>query len=224
MLNSIFFNTSTSIDWKSFMLCTLVSLVLGGFVSLYYMYKTSYTKGFACTLTLLPAMVCVVIMLVNGNLGAGVATMGAFSLVRFRSVPGTAKDISCVFLTMAIGLACGMGYLGVAVLFTAMILLAGFLISSSGLFEVRKNERILKITIPEHLNYNDVFEDIFLKYTKSHELISVKTSAMGSLYKCEYQIFLNQIQLEKEMIDELRVRNGNLEISCCKIKAGKDEL
>ena len=216
--------SASSIGISEFLICIGVSLLLGTLVSFYYMYKNIYTKGFACTLVLLPAMVSVVIMLVNGNLGAGVATMGAFSLVRFRSIAGNAKDISCIFLSMAIGLACGMGYVVIAALFTVLLVLVGIMLSASGFGGMKKSERLLKITIPEHLDYSAIFDDLFAKYTSSYELIQVKTSHMGSLYKCEYHITLKDLSKEKDMIDEMRVRNGNLEISCGKITTGKEEL
>lgn len=224
MFESLFVSSTTVFDMTSFLICTGTALLLGVAVALFYMYKNIYTKGFILSLVLLPAMVCVVIMLVNGNLGAGVAVMGAFSLVRFRSVPGNALDISVIFLSMAIGLATGMGYVGIAALFTFVILLAGMMVRMSPFGNENPCERILKITIPEQLNYNEIFDDIFEKYTKSCELIHVKTTHMGSLYKCDYHIRLKAIGSEKDMIDEIRVRNGNLEISCGKVTAGKEEL
>lgn len=225
-MNDIFGSilTGSTVGITQFLLCTLAAVFLGVLVSLYYMYKNIYTKGFACTLVLLPAMVSVVIMLVNGNLGAGIATMGAFSLIRFRSIAGNAKDISCVFLSMAIGLACGMGYVMIAVVFTVLIVFIGILLSASRFGNMKQSEKLLKITIPEHLDYSTIFDDLFEKYTTSSELIQVKTIHMGSLYKCEYHITLKDLSKEKEMIDEMRTRNGNLEISCGKITMGKEEL
>lgn len=198
-----------------FLLCLGVSLVLGLIVALSYMFRTRYTKSFVVTLALLPAVVCVVIMMVNGNVGAGVAVAGAFSLVRFRSVPGTAKEICALFLAMGIGLITGMGYLGFAALFTVVMCMV-FGVYNALDMGTRKNAAVYKtlnVTIPEDLDYSDVFADIFAEYTESHSLIRVKTTNMGSLFRLTYQITLKDAAKEKEMIDNLRCRNGNLEIS-----------
>lgn len=198
-----------------FLLCVGISLVLGLLISFSYMYKTRYTKSFVITLALLPAVVCVVIMMVNGNVGAGVAVAGAFSLVRFRSVPGTAKEIGTIFLAMGAGLIAGMGYLGYAVLFT-LLLCVVFVIYAHCNFGQKKNSclyKTLTITIPEDLNYTEVFDEIFDKYTSSNELVNVKTTNMGSLFRLTYDIVLKDISTEKDLIDALRCRNGNLEIS-----------
>ena len=171
------------------------------------------TKSYALTLILIPAIVQMVIMLVNGNIGTGVAVMGAFNLVRFRSAPGSARDICAIFLGMATGLACGTEHLLAAIIFTFIICAADLLYEKLG-FGKESGEKHLKITIPESLDYNDVFDDIFEKYTKSSTLEEVKTTNMGSLYKLEYAIVLKNPEDEKKMIDEIRTRNGNLEISC----------
>ena len=154
-------------------------------------------------------------MLVNGNIGAGIAVAGAFSLVRFRSAPGTAKEIVIIFISTAAGLALGMGYIAYAVVFMALSGLSLFLLTKFSIFE-KKNadcDKLLKITIPESLDYENVFGDLFVKYTKECKLVQVKSVNMGSMFKLTYAITLNTIQEEKEFIDELRVRNGNLEIS-----------
>lgn len=199
----------------NFMLCLAFSLVLGIIIALAYTYKSKYTKSFVITLALLPAVVCVVIMLVNGNVGTGVAVAGAFSLVRFRSVPGTAKDICVLFLTMCSGLIAGMGYLGFSALFTVVMCII-FIIYNKFDFGLKKNSAIYKtlnITIPEDLDYTGIFNDIFDKYTKEYELIRVKTTNMGSMFKLTYNVTLIDEYVEKSMIDDLRCRNGNLEIS-----------
>ena len=202
------------ISATDFLLCLGFSLVLGLVMAFAYMYRTRYTKSFVVTLALLPAVVCVVIMLVNGNVGTGVAVAGAFSLVRFRSVPGTAKEICTLFLAMGAGLIAGMGYLGFAVLFT-VVMCAAFLLYSRLDFGAQKNAAAYKsftITIPEDLDYTGAFDDIFQEYTTAHTLVSVKTTNMGSLFRLTYQITLRDPAREKEMIDKLRCRNGNLEI------------
>jgi hypothetical protein len=178
------------------------------------------------TLALLPAVVSVVIMMVNGNVGAGVAVAGAFSLVRFRSVPGTAREIGTLFLAMAAGLICGMGYLGYAVLFSVVMGAAMMLLSRFDFGGVRGSftEKVLRITIPEDLNYNEIFDDIFAQYTTQCDVLSVKTTNMGSLFRLQYQITLRDDSKEKEFIDALRCRNGNLEISIARQEATQYEL
>lgn len=206
---------TTLISVPNFLLCIGVSLILGLLIALSYMYKTRYTRSFVVTLALLPAVVCIVIMMVNGNVGAGVAVAGAFSLVRFRSVPGTAKEIGTLFLAMSAGLIAGMGYLGYAALFT-LVLCAVFLLYSTLDLGVRKKASVYKtltITIPEDLDYSNVFEEILNEYTSSYELVQVKTTNMGSMFRLTYDIVLKKSEIEKEMIDKLRCRNGNLEIT-----------
>ena len=178
------------------------------------------------TLALLPAVVCVVIMLVNGNVGTGVAVAGAFSLVRFRSVPGTAKEICALFLAMGSGLIAGMGYLGFAVLFT-VVMCAMFLLYNRLDLGAKRNAAAYKtvtITIPEDLDYTGVFEDIFESYTISHELVCVKTTNIGSLFRLTYQVTLRDVRREKEMIDKIRCRNGNLEIAVSRQETAMAEL
>lgn len=217
---------TTVIRVSDFLLCLGTSLVLGLVMAFCYMYRTRYTKSFVVTLSLLPAVVCIVIMMVNGNVGAGVAVAGAFSLVRFRSVPGTAKEIGTLFLAMGAGLIAGMGYLGFAALFT-VVMCAVFMLYSMLDFGTKKNASIYKtlhITIPENLDYTGVFDEIFADYTTSCELACVKTTNMGSLFKLTYHIALRDINKEKEMIDKLRCRNGNLEITVSKQETIVTEL
>ena len=214
------------ISVTDFLLCLGCSLVLGLVMAFAYMYRTRYTKSFVITLALLPAVVCVVIMLVNGNVGTGVAVAGAFSLVRFRSVPGTAKEICTLFLAMGAGLIAGMGYLGFAVLFT-VIMCVIFVLYNCLDFGSKKNAATFKtfnITIPEDLDYTGVFDDIFAEFTRSHDLIRVKTTNMGSMFKLTYNVELTDATREKEMIDKLRCRNGNLEIAVSKQETVGTEL
>lgn len=220
MLNNLFkgvFDTSlqTVISPLNFLLCVGTALVIGLLLAFVYTYKNKYTQSFVVTLSLLPAIVCVVIMMVNGNIGAGVAVAGSFSLVRFRSVPGTAKEIGAIFLAMGAGLITGMGYLGYGVLFTLILGLINLLYVRIGLGEEKHShlEKTMDITIPEDLNYTDIFDDLFEKYTSSYELIRVRTTNMGSLFKLTYNLTLNNADDEKKFIDDLRCRNGNLEIS-----------
>lgn len=220
-LASNFFNgifdegLTSSVTIGDFLSCIGVALVIGIFLALVYTFKSKYTKSFVLTLSMLPAVVCVVIMMVNGNVGAGVAVAGAFNLVRFRSVPGTAKDIGTIFLAMCSGIIVGMGYIGYAIVFTAV--LGGFMLlgSALGLGTKQKNtsERVLRITIPEDLDYTEIFDDIFENFTSSHEMQRVKTTNMGSMFRLTYNVKLKDAKDEKKFIDEIRCRNGNLEVS-----------
>ena len=225
MLNTLFASViTTTVNWQAILLCTLSSLILGIAATGIYCYKNMYTKSFVVTLALLPAMVQIVIMLVNGNLGAGVAVMGAFSLVRFRSVPGSAREIGSLFFAMALGLATGMGYIGYAVLFLIIVGIANLVLYSTNFASPRYVDRELKITIPESLDYDGLFDDLFQKYTAQHELLRVRTTNMGSLYELCYLIRLNDRQISKAFLDDIRCRNGNLNIVCGKISTVRDEL
>jgi len=195
-----------------FLLCLLAALIAGVVLALAYTYKTKYTKSFLMTICILPAVVCAVIMMVNGNIGTGVAVAGAFSLVRFRSAPGSAKEICTIFIAMGAGLISGMGYLAYAVLFSMLLSAIMVVFKSIKIGRVKENTKSLLITIPEDLNYDDAFDEILKKYTRSYELVNVKTSNLGSLFKLKYLIDFRGGVSEKEMIDELRTRNGNLEI------------
>lgn len=216
----------TVIAVPDFLVCIGVSLLIGVFLALVYTYKSRYTKSFVVTLAILPAVVCVVIMMVNGNVGTGVAVAGAFSLVRFRSAPGTAKEIGTIFLAMGAGLIAGMGYLGYAVLFSLLLGFVMLFYQKIGLGETRQaaREKTLHITIPEDLDYTEVFDDLLEKYTSAAEEVSVKTTNMGSLFKLTYQITLKNVMEEKELIDALRCRNGNLEVSITRQEAAVYEL
>ena len=212
-----------TITGTAFLLATLCSLVIGVFIAFMYTIKNSYSKSYIITLALLPAIVQVVIMLVNGNIGAGVAVAGAFSLVRFRSAPGSGKEITSIFLAMAVGLATGMGYIGIAAIFAAIITIANLILSNVSFGNGANEEKTLKITVPEGLDFEGIFDDIFARYTTKADLVEVKTSGMGSLYKLNYSVVLRSKASTKGMIDEMRQRNGNLEISCSRPVAVKSE-
>lgn len=214
------------ISLSNFLLCVCSALIIGLILSAFYMYRTRYTKSFVATLALLPAVVCVVIMMVNGNVGTGVAVAGAFSLIRFRSVPGSAKEIGAIFLAMGTGLIVGMGYLGYAFLCAIVLGFASALYNRFDFGAQKKTKlyKTLHITIPEDLDYTDVFEPILKKYTSSCELTQVRTTNMGSLFRLTYNLTLNNAEKEKEMIDKLRCRNGNLEISISKQETAVSEL
>ena len=213
--NGIFNSTAPMITVWQFLICLAASVVIGLILALSYMFRTRYTKSFVITLALLPAVVCVVIMMVNGNVGTGVAVAGAFSLVRFRSVPGTAREIAMLFLAMGSGLIAGMGYIGFAFLFTILLCVISIVYNCID-FGTRKNAaryKTFRITIPEDLDYTGVFEEVFAKYTRSCSLTRVKTTNMGSMFRLTYDVILIDPTKEKELIDLLRQRNGNLEIT-----------
>lgn len=211
MLNSIL---SSGLTVSSFFICTAVSLVLGVATALLSGFRARTTKSFAITLAVLPAVVQVVLMLVNGNLGAGVAVAGAFSLVRFRSAPGNAREIAAIFLAMALGLATGMGYVVLALVFFAVVAAVFVLLTLCHFGGNTAGERTLKITIPENIDYEGVFDDLLARYTKEYTLDKVKTTNMGSLFELHYRVVFRDAGVPKAFLDELRCRNGNLPIVC----------
>jgi uncharacterized membrane protein YhiD involved in acid resistance len=222
VLDTIIVSGGASIT--TFLLCTAASIVLGVLASLVYMFRNTYTKSFVITIVLMPVIVQMVIMLVNGNVGTGVAVMGAFSLVRFRSVAGSAREIAAIFLSMALGIATGMGYLGMAAIAIIVIGLVQIVLVVTPYGEKGGGTKQLKITIPESLDYSGIFDDLFEKYSKKTELVNVKTTNMGSLYELRYHVNLRDATQEKAFIDDLRCRNGNLNISCGRIPESKEQL
>lgn len=205
---------ASGLDAATSLICTGTSLALGILAAVLYRLGTKrYSKSLAITLIVLPVLVQTVIMMVNGSVGAGLAVMGAFSLVRFRSAPGSAKDISFIFYAMCIGLATGMGYIAFAVLLAVIVGAALAILSFIPAFKSDRKRKLLRITIPEDMNYTDAFTDIFDEYLTSNELVSVKTTAMGTLFDLRYEIVEKDASREKELIDKLRTRNGNLTIS-----------
>ncbi|MGN0298047.1 MAG: DUF4956 domain-containing protein [Lachnospiraceae bacterium] len=212
MLSDLFMNSVvTEFTLGGYLICLLASLILGSVIAFSFSYHQHISRSFQLALFLLPAIVQTVIMMVNGNVGTGVAVAGAFSLVRFRSVPGSAREITAIFLAMATGLATAMGYLGVAVLFVLIICIILLVITHLEK-KTQSNLLELKITIPESLNYVHAFDEVFEQYTLCHELLSAKTTNMGSLYKLHYRIALKKQEEEQDFINALRCRNGNLEI------------
>lgn len=225
LLDSMLVRTAEgAVTAGSLLLCTAASLILGLICALVYMHRHTYTKSFVITLALLPVTVQAIIMLVNGNLGTGVAIMGAFGLVRFRSVPGTAREIGSIFIAMAVGLATGMGYIVFAALFMVIVGGAMLLLNMSRFGEPSATERDLKISIPENLDYEGMFDDLFQTYTNGAELLRVRTTNMGSLYELTFRIQLKGATIQKEFLDQLRCRNGNLTIQCGRPANGNDAL
>lgn len=239
MLNNLLTTAATdttttalsAVSNKEFLICSLTSLGLGLIIAGAFSLaskcakgKAKKSKGFAITLALLPVIVQVVIMLVNGNVGTGVAVMGAFGLVRFRSAPGTAEDICAIFLAMAVGLATGTDQLAIAAMLAVGVSIIYLIYTFLPFGNKQTRARQLIVTIPESLNYDGAFDDIFDNYTASHELVSVKTTNMGSLFKLKYEVMFENSSDEKKLIDELRTRNGNLEIMCARIAEDNTQM
>lgn len=224
VFSSVLDGTESSVSVGNFFLCLGVALLIGAFFAGVYAFRSHATKSFLETLGVLPAVVCMVILVVNGNIGAGVAVAGAFSLVRFRSLPGTAMEIVMIFLAMAAGIVVGMGYLLYAAMFAAVLGIVVLLCRFIHFPTKKEARKMLVITIPEDLNYNDLFEDIFATYLSEVKVASVKTAQMGSVFKITYNVLEKDVTQEKKMIDELRVRNGNLEISVSDLVTTETEL
>lgn len=209
---------------EEFMICALASIALGLVMALVASKQDKCSKGFLTALVLLPFTVQVVIMMVNGNVGTGLAVMGAFSLVRFRSAPGSAKENSTIFTAMAIGLATSGGYIGIAIVFTLMVSIVMVIFNKIPYGEKENLERSLKITMPEDLDYEEVFNQIFDDYTKKSKLVRIKSTNMGSLYELSYEIELKEDVHVKAMLDEIRCRNGNLNIVCGRLQTAVSDL
>ncbi|MBR3397605.1 MAG: DUF4956 domain-containing protein [Lachnospiraceae bacterium] len=229
MLNTVFesvFTAAGGFTAGTFLICVGSAVVLGLIIAAVHIKTTHTSTSYAVTLAILPAIVAVVIMMVNGNLGAGIAVAGAFSLVRFRSAPGSAKEIASIFLAMATGLACGMGYPAFGLIFAVILCLLIVILNALHFGEKRfeEAEKILKITIPEDLNFTNLFDDLFEKYTRKSRLLNIKTINLGSLNRLTYNIVLKDTLSEKDFIDDLRCRNGNLEIVLTDSAAAATEL
>ena len=220
LFDSILYGNMITVDL--YLICLLAAGLCGVLTALAASFRSHASKSFLTSLILLPMIVCTVIAMVNGNIGTGVAVMGAFSLIRFRSVPGKARDIVVIFLSMTAGLACAGGYVGIAVLFTLIVGLGMVIVSLIPMGSERSMD--LHITIPESLRYADEFNDLFNKYLKAHRLLQAKTTNMGSLYKLHYRVEMKDAKQSQAFIDELRCRNGNLEIALCEVLNALEEL
>lgn len=212
MFNTIFDNTTTGLSIQTVMICAAVAIGLGIVVALTHMRTSRTTKSFTITLATLPLLVMAVMIMINGNLGTSIAILGAFSLIRFRSIQGDAKELLSVFFVMMIGLALGMGHVLFAVVITAVAVAVILVFSKTHFLEPNSYNRSLKIVIPEDLDYDEVFNDIFKKYCKKTELVRTKTMNMGSLYKLTYDVTLKKGVKEKAFLDEIRVKNCNLKV------------
>ena len=219
MFNTIFDTTASGLDIPSALIAAGVALLLGIALAITHAKTTQTTKGMMVTLAVLPVLVMAVMIMINGNLGTSIAILGAFSLIRFRSLEGRAKDLLAIFAAMMIGLACGMGHVLFGTVIMAIYVLAVIILTFTPILEPDHHERVLKIIIPEDLDYEDVFADIFKKYTSRSRLVRMKTMNMGSLYKLTYDVRIRHGVKEKEFLDEIRVKNCNLKIllsePCC---------
>lgn len=224
MFESVMKTATGVVSPQNMFICMATALVLGVIISVVYMLSGPYTKSYVITLVLLPVMVQTVIILVNGNLGAGVAVMGAFNLVRFRSIPGTSREISGIFFAMILGLATGMGYIGYAVIIAVAISIFLVVMGKTKFGEADGKERHLKILIPEDLDYTTVFDDVMEEYTTKAILERVRTTNLGSMYELNYVVNLKDLKQEKKFIDELRCRNGNLNIILGRVVSYREEM
>ena len=212
MFNSIFDSNATGQSITTVLICAAVALALGIILAFTHLKTSRTTKGFLTTLATLPVLVMAVMIMINGNLGTSIAILGAFSLIRFRSLQGEAKELLSIFFAMMIGLACGMGHVLFATIMTIISVFAILLFSFTHFLEPNKKDRVLKIVVPEDLDYEEVFTEIFQKYCSRADLVRMKTMNMGSLYKLTYDVTLKAGIKEKDFLDEIRVKNCNLKV------------
>lgn len=212
MFNSIFDASTTGLEISTALIAAAVALVLGIVLAISHSKTSQTTKGMMITLAILPVLVMAVMIMINGNLGTSIAILGAFSLIRFRSIAGRANDLLAIFAAMMIGLACGMGHVLFATVIMIIYVIATLLFTHTNFLEPDRHERVLKIVIPEDLDYEEVFADIFRKYTSRTRLVRMKTMNMGSLYKLTYDVKIKRGVKEKEFLDEIRVKNCNLKV------------
>ncbi len=219
MFNTIFDTSTVGLEIGTALIAAGAAIVLGLALAITHMKTSQTTKGFLITLATLPLLVMAVMIMINGNLGTSIAILGAFSLIRFRSLQGRAKDLLAIFFAMMIGLACGMGHILFGAIITVIAIIAILLFSYTHFLEPDRHERVLKVVIPEDLDYEEVFADVFKKYTSRSHLVKMKTINMGSLYKLTYDVKLKHNVKEKEFLDEIRVKNCNLKVllsePCC---------
>ncbi len=226
MFNNIFSSilSGSTFSGSEFVIITIAAFLCGLIIAGSYMIKNRYSKSFVTTLVLLPTIVELVIILVNGNLGAGVAVAGAFSLVRFRSAPGRGQEITGIFLAMATGLAAGMGYVGIALIFSLVVSGVNLLLKLLHFGAENKGVKLLKIAVPENLDYENRFDDVFHKYLKEYSYDDVRTTNMGSLYKLTLSVVMKDNASSREFLDELRTLNGNLDISLGRMVEAQEAL
>lgn len=214
----------TTIEPWMFFVCIGVAIALGLVAAFCYMFKNRYSKTLVITIAILPPIVCVLIMLVSGSLGAAVAVGGVFALTRFRSAQGSAREISQIFLAMAVGLVTGLGCIYIAIILVVIIEAMTMIFALTKFGESSPKRRTLKVSVPEELDYTEIFDDLFDKYTTRSELVKVKLKNLGTIFQLTYDINLKDVKEEKKFIDEIRVRNANLDVICSRTVTGADEL
>ncbi|WP_256759440.1 DUF4956 domain-containing protein [Cohnella sp. WQ 127256] len=217
MIESIFASTTSSeLTLSTAVLTIVISIALGALISFTYMKTqtgTGYTQSFALTMIVLPTIVAIIILLIGSNIARAFSLAGAFSIIRFRSAPGDPKDIAFVLFTMAAGLACGVGSFGYAILFTVCLCLLMFFLKVINFGAKKAAQKMLKITIPENLGYEEAFDEIFKQFKINYELRKVRTTELGSLYELVYVVTIDHLTNQKEFLDAIRCRNGNLDIT-----------
>ncbi len=214
MFNSIFDTSTTGMEIQTALIAAGAALLMGLVLAIAHRFTVNNTtKGFLVTLTILPLLVMAVMVMINGNLGTSIAILGAFSLIRFRSMRGNARNLLSIFFAMMIGLSCGMGHVLFGAVMTAIGVIAIVFFALSPVLEPSRKEKVLKIVVPEDMDYTEVFDDIFKKYLSRVDLVTAKTVNMGSLYDLTYNVRLKSGIKEKEMLDAIRVKNCNLKVS-----------
>lgn len=205
----------SSVEIGTFLICVISSIILGVLISTIYMVtrrKEGYSQSYVMTMIMLPAIVSLILLLINTTYGA-LSLAGAFTLVRFRSVPGDPRDIAYIFFSLATGVACGLGYIGFAVVFFIILGAILFVTDTVNFGGCKVNHMTLKITIPENLDYQGVFDPVLSKYTSFYKLRRVKTTNFGTLFELIYSIDVLDVTNQKQFLDELRALNGNLTIN-----------
>lgn len=215
---------TTKLKSSDVFICLGIAIVLGLVIAGCYMFRNEYSRNLIISLSIMPVIVTILIMLVSGSIGAAIAVGGVFALTRFRSAQGTSREITQILLAMATGLTLGLGYVYIAIILVVVVEAMCIIFNLTKFGEASSKRRTLKITIPEELDYNELFDDLFEKYTNRATLIKVKLKNLGTLFQLTYDIMLKDVKTEKQFIDELRVRNANLDILCSRVITGSDEL
>lgn len=214
LFNNILANVSADLSIGSAIITMLVAVVFGVAIGFTY-YKTqeeNYQRSMAVTLLMLPVILSVIILFIGSNIARAFSLAGTLSIIRFRSAPGDPKDIGFIFFDIAAGLACGVGLFGYGAIFVILLCAIMIMTEKFKFFEKKSVQKTLKITIPENLNYQGAFDEILKKYTKKYTLTRIKTTDLGSLFELNYNVIMLHDEDEQEFINELRCRNGNLNI------------
>jgi len=212
--NTVLTNVSAELTFAGAAITMGVAILFGVIIAFTY-YKTqeeNYQRSMAVTLLMLPIILSVIILFVGSNIARAFSLAGTLSIIRFRSAPGDPKDIGFIFFDIAAGLACGVGLYGYGAIFVVLLCVVMFITEKAGLFEKKAAQKTLKITIPENLNYKGVFDEILDKYTQKHKLTLIKTTDLGSLFELCYTVIMKKDVNEQEFLNDLRCRNGNLNI------------